>query len=822
MSIKTTSCVAVSVVIVGIVALTGCPPSVTVPNLYGLNLTGAENALLLAGLDKGTVTEEYHSTVPSGRVFSQTPPAGASRPPHTAVSFVISKGPENLSFRDSIRLLTYNVRMIPETWDDFCCDISNEKRAEYIGDLIRADDYDIVVLNEVFDEDSKDAFEDRLSGVFPYYVRKIDMAGYIEDSGLMLFSRFPFEPLPNSQWPLEFPPFMATPLIEAYSDGQIAWDRVAALIYPDSSCSDFDCQSSKGVGYVRVRNPETGHTMNILFSHTQASYGDGDCKAEVDGRADQFAIAQKLIEVMLGANVTAQPVFFMGDLNVDGDQQDWGHGTNFGYLHDEPCESNNLWEWTTLFDTPGTFFTDTMEDPWVHEMQGPDFYNNPVRFDWGLTAGLPVPGERLDYVLWNRAERHQIQHLTREHHLRMHGGYVMSDHLPVCADYNIESTNCCPMDARVPVLDAANNGNIRYPGSMQWFRIDEPGTYLVTTIGDDMAFSVYESKDLTTPAPDYYDETGEIQIQEKPEQWVTAPKFSLPEAPFYIRAYKTDRRKTGTYQLWVHRMSGESKEEAISLLPGAEWLEYQWPAVPLNPEDSVWFKLRIETADNPVPQKTAFRLARYWENNVSLILMDENENVIDKDTEAEPYGPNPSAWSLAIDRDDLGTKHEVLYLKAQRSYFWAITFLIGWDTNLTTLHGMYAGTELIPGAVQEILYCHEETDGGIDDLDETYITIVADGKTRVDDQWTMPFDDDYPYNLEPVLGTIRFVGTVDITLREDDDGGYGEDDHFYYHVGPLTAWTREQFGITHTTVDEDDVGEYSVCFNLSRTLQQPQ
>jgi hypothetical protein len=802
------------VVVAGVFIL-GCPQKVSVPHLEGKARTAAENLIVASGLIVGTITEQYHDTVTSGCVISQYPAADTMVSPDSAVNMVISKGAQHASYEDSVKLLTFNVRMIPETWDDFCCDISNKNRAELIGDLIRAEDYDIVVLNEVFDEDSRTAFEDRLSGTFPYYVLKIDKPTDMEDSGLMLFSRFPFEPLPNPDWMFSFP-LLASPFIQAYSDGADAWEKVAAIVYPSESCDDYDCDSAKGVGLVRVRNPQTGHIMNVAFSHTQASYGDGDCEAEVDGRSMQFALVQELLKVVLGNNrLNAEPVFLLGDLNLDGDQ-DFAHiTTNPGYVHGGPCTSESRWEWNMRFGSPGTFFTDTLMDSFVYEQQGLDSYNNPVEFDWGLTAGLPVPTERLDYVLWSHDSRYQVQHVTREHGLRVADGYILSDHIPVCANYNAATPHCNPMDASVPAQDTLVPGNISKTGGMQWYRIDEPGTYLVAVTGNDMAYSIYESKDLTTPAPQYYEETGTIQVQQKPAIYVTAPKFCMPEAPFYIRVYKTARNLTGSYQLAVHRMTGESKEEAVSLLPGAEWLEYGWPGVPLNQEDCVWFKLRIDTADNPVPQKTQFRVARYFENNVTMTLLQEDGNTLAKDDEAAPYGPQPNTWDLSIDLDYLGTKPEILYLKVSRSYLWAITFLIGWDTNLTVLHGMGA----VPGAVQEMLVCHTETDGGIDDLDETYITVVADGKTRVDDQWTMQFDDDYNYNLEPVLGTIRFVDSVKVTLREDDDGGYGEDDHFYYTIGTLPFWQGGPVVQTPTAVDEDDAGEYSISYNLSRTLQ---
>lgn len=815
MSCRLAFCVALPALSI-LFLLTSCPPQATVPNVMGMVRTDAENAIAAASLTVGTVTESYNSVVPSGSVLGQTPAPGTSVAPGSSVNLVISRGPQHDSFEDSVKILTYNVRMIPETWDDFCCDISNEDRAELIGDLLRTKDYDVILLNEVFDEDSKDAFVNRLGGPYPYYVRKIDKPTDMEDSGLMLFSRFPFEPLPNPDWMFSFP-LLATPVIEASADGQDAWENVAALVYPSESCYDYDCDSAKGVGLVRVRNTETGHIMNIAFSHTQASYGDGDCQTEVDGRDIQFDLARQLIEVVLGGLMYVQPVFMAGDLNVNGDQKYLPSSIDEGYEYGGPCESDSLWEWGKRFETGGSFFTDFLKDSWVYEMQGPNFYGNTETLDRGLTAGLTVPGERLDYVLWNEVGRHQIQHVTREHALRVAGGYVVSDHVPICADYNMASSHCSPKDARVPQQNAINNGDIRYPGSMQWYRIDEPGTYLVSVTGDDIAYDVYESKDLTSPAPQYYDLEAPMQVGER---ILIGQQFCLPEAPFYIRVYKTARNLTGLYELAVHRMTGESKEEAVCLLPGAEWQEYAWPSIPLNGEDCVWFKLYVDTADVRLPQQTQFKVAGYVEDFLSLVLCKEDGTAIVKDEEAEPYANN--TWSLTIERDDLGTEPEVLYLKVYRSFIWASTFFIGWDTNLTVLHGFWGLPDGVPGAAIESLVCHEETDGGIDDLDEIYITIIADGKTLVNDLWTMQFDDDYSFVLETILGTIRYTSYVEVKLRESDGGAYGDDDWFDFLIGTLPLWTREAMCQALGAQDEDEAGSYSVVYNLSRTLQQPQ
>ncbi len=69
------------------------PAPVVVPDLTGMARAGAEAVITDAGLVLGTVTEQYSDTVPAGSVISQTPTAGTSVAPGTAVDLVVSKGP---------------------------------------------------------------------------------------------------------------------------------------------------------------------------------------------------------------------------------------------------------------------------------------------------------------------------------------------------------------------------------------------------------------------------------------------------------------------------------------------------------------------------------------------------------------------------------------------------------------------------------------------------------------------------------------------------------------------------------------------------------
>jgi formylglycine-generating enzyme required for sulfatase activity len=70
------------------------PVAVAVPNVVGMTQTAAQSALTSAGLTLGTVTEQYHATVPAGLVIGQDPIAGTSVAPGSAVALTVSKGSE--------------------------------------------------------------------------------------------------------------------------------------------------------------------------------------------------------------------------------------------------------------------------------------------------------------------------------------------------------------------------------------------------------------------------------------------------------------------------------------------------------------------------------------------------------------------------------------------------------------------------------------------------------------------------------------------------------------------------------------------------------
>ncbi|MFK7849920.1 MAG: PASTA domain-containing protein, partial [Akkermansiaceae bacterium] len=67
---------------------------ITVPNVTGLAQASAESTLTGAGLTVGAITTSYNDTVPAGSVISQGPAAGSNVAVGTAITLVVSDGPE--------------------------------------------------------------------------------------------------------------------------------------------------------------------------------------------------------------------------------------------------------------------------------------------------------------------------------------------------------------------------------------------------------------------------------------------------------------------------------------------------------------------------------------------------------------------------------------------------------------------------------------------------------------------------------------------------------------------------------------------------------
>ncbi|MEI6565012.1 MAG: PASTA domain-containing protein, partial [bacterium] len=86
------------VVVSGIFAFvlfSGCPASISVPNVVGMNKSGAESAIIKAGLTVGSETYSYNAAIAAGTVLSQNPSGGVKAGSNSSVQLDISSSISN-------------------------------------------------------------------------------------------------------------------------------------------------------------------------------------------------------------------------------------------------------------------------------------------------------------------------------------------------------------------------------------------------------------------------------------------------------------------------------------------------------------------------------------------------------------------------------------------------------------------------------------------------------------------------------------------------------------------------------------------------------
>ncbi len=206
-----------------------------------------------------------------------------------------------------------------------------ECRANEFAAKILASNYDIIAVNEAFDDTFKDALFNALHGTvaegkFPYGISDADRYdsdnilspdAYYQESGLMLFSKWPIDVSPTNAEDC----FQDKGLVEAsYSTGfpALGFESFGG----GKSEEAADALSNKGVGWARVVSPG-GLRYDVFLSHTQASYGASDDEAFLDDsvrpRQAQFKRIAHLMGCLKGKSPAPVAQLLIGDLNVGGD-----------------------------------------------------------------------------------------------------------------------------------------------------------------------------------------------------------------------------------------------------------------------------------------------------------------------------------------------------------------------------------------------------------------------------------------------------------------------------------------------------------------------
>lgn len=691
---------------------------------------------------------------------------------------------------NSLRLLTYNVQckgLLPSLIEQVNpIPLYNpEERAKEISNRILASprDFDIIALQEVFDEGARDVFSELLKTKYPHAVTKpgADIglllggigtvltgnplyvaAGFLlgggefDDSGLMVFSRFPF-------------------LKRTIGSGQYAREVPEVGFIPYDEATASDDWAEKGAVYVRFDGPDH-RPIHVLATHTQADYENAGEHAAI--RRAQFIQLWNLGFKMSGLTaMQGEEVFIVGDFNIVGGSA----------------------EWTQWIDNPfGSTFTDWMRDAWVHE-QCPGSQTKPAlaATDPGYTAppDRGGPPQRLDYVVRNKntqlTDRLAAQHLAVAYDL-VAGAVYLSDHLPLCIDLNLRRTHCTVDTALLLAPSLADptvqHDGVLMDGQMDWFVIAESGAYDIRldSTGGRAAFEVFTGTNLSVPMQPYTTVVNDY-----------GRRFVLPEAPFFIRVFIPARRTETSYRLRVHRPAGRDMGEAIDLPPAIS-TDPVWRSsgqmtstmifsadrlgTPFSEHDCVWFRIRCEASDSGEPQdiQAVVRDANGEEFaqpafGLQLLSPDAAERIADApaDTGAPRLSARierPGEYFLLVQRRDLSVGH---------------VFSVQWTTNLTVLCDVNArGGRGLPLRLR----CAELSQGfpgtrlGSDEIN---VNVWVDGKhvRHAPYEELGGFAKTTIRDLAQWLAPVRFVRELKIELVELDD--LSEADRGSRTIGPL-------------------------------------
>ncbi len=535
--------------------------------------------------------------------------------------------PENRSLRVetwNTALMSFTVHsqlppssMTFDVYDESPFDTTQHERAVAIAEGILASDQDVVALNEVFSDSARETLIDLLQDEYPFIVAEIaavpptqltDLSGFVGsfplpplplppsalrleplDSGLMLFSRYEFLPMGNPRNDADcFESFCGVWGYDGDPFTELRDNHVAFASYKEAS--DFDQYASKGVGLVKIGAP--GLPVYVAFTHMQA---DVDYPEQLeDQRASQYAQIADFLETEIGEQrLEGSRVILMGDLNTPGGSTEW-IDTFLPGAADPPffaCGNNGVCQ-SPAYLTDAWGFETSPDDP-------------------GPTNGK----SRLDYVLHNSADATLcMQHAMIPYDQSHDGVDFYSDHRPVRVDFNDTAPWCSPntnagIDEQRPyeltfgtlacdddnntpappcdqdtVLTPADGATIVHPGGFQWFRLDQRGSFVFSTVdifpdpNVEIEIALYSSKDLSRPlAP--VDEEAPFVAQ---EMNLVGPQFLLNDPPYYIRTFVTregepDRTLGGIpYNFVAHQNLCRSPKDACVIEPNIVEA-FPWP-----------------------------------------------------------------------------------------------------------------------------------------------------------------------------------------------------------------------------------------------------
>ncbi|MEM7583067.1 MAG: hypothetical protein AAF560_06780, partial [Acidobacteriota bacterium] len=570
------------------------------------------------------------------------------------------------------------------------------------------------------------------------------------------------------------------------------------------------------------------------------------------------------------------PVFLMGDLNVNGnrfiappplvpfwsgaswEERPW---TEWQYIFASTDPAQPIDDQHRGFfacDTrPCTYDPSAPSDPASYLVDAWAYGTSPL--DPGQTnsgdntgGSLSFPkaeeGQRLDYILHNRPQIPAVtgdgstrglclQHIVRGfRNTSVNGGAEnLSDHLPVTADFNLQAPRCSPyphrddsvasnlfgpepvaFDAEDPTASnhklVGFDGTVTFPGSMQWYLIDQAYPVEIGLTGFQVGYEVYQGADLSNPIAPF---NGDCELTDSS----FACKYTLYDPPYYVRVYGTtghpsdptpDRTRAGQdYTIRFQRYTCSSIEDACPLLPAVTSGPWVWPETLLNPtaqspdQDTMFFEFLSERSSTGGWPEVTFAIDSSFAvapNPLTLSLIRKNgalacpvsecpagDGLLSQSPGIDTWGPDANGDGLPerVATARAGTLPgsvswpEPYYLKVRRSPLYLgqqQAIHVRFETDLNYFRPIE-------------LYCaEEETDFGLDVLRASFtfddlevveglpqqwdngMKLVEAGTANWFYSWPFELDGSMLEHLIPGLDDMNSDGTVEDHLFSVTDG----------------------------------------------------
>jgi endonuclease/exonuclease/phosphatase family metal-dependent hydrolase len=781
----------------------------------------------------------------------------AAAPPKThtwtrPLDGVCGSEPRQAPIGHSIRVLSFNTELLSPWFSEPSPDAglpANERtheKAAAIAAVLREGKFDVIGLNEVWDEDDgKDQLVDKLCPTYPNFVRSVDASAVSderpEDSGLMLFSKLAFLPLPNQT-------FVSNDSESSLGDNS---NRIAYTRFDD--CAGTDCLASKGALMVRLQHPSSGRILDFVTTHLQADVAESAIRTaqmrQIRGACQTGAVsAPNLITTTLGLSLAPLAGLCSWPntewLALTGDHNIPGEGAVKASVHPgtaAPAPGPSEWN-ASVGNFSDAVATNkwALYDPWAETTSplDPGITNDQdaARLDYILTArrtapppvtGGPPPTEMCVQHVWNPPELDGL-----------------SDHQPLAADLNLMAPQCNPrLATQLAAGDLGVPGQIKSgkklarsianPGNMQWFKVTEPGTYTFAlsdaAAGNGLAMEIFADENLSVPIGGAQNLGGDViksctfgptgaQICGR----VTGTKFVIPQAPFFVRVFSNDRAFSGAYAFTAYKYKCNSPAEACAVLPNAP-MPFAFPAAgtPLNADDAAWFQVDLrDQADSGAAQSLRF----HADNNAlaawsapKLFVFDGTGTAALASIDGNPvsgvtFGTSP-AGKQRVSRTSAATVNQRVLIKVQRTNVnTTLSVKAGWQTDLVLVGALEAdGAKLV---------CDDETNPEVGN-DEIRMRIKVDGTWR--DGGFAEFDCNNNQHVRPWstnVGVIRAITSVGFRVLEEDDFLAGADDDAGTAPVDLIPMDSEVSTIEHHNVHWSfSDGEYHFQFQVGKWVQ---